>query len=124
MGEATGMPGALFYRQSAASPSGGHIAMSHGDGSLSNAQGSAYGVRVTGTFPGRQGIPNFDRGGTLRPGLNVVHNGTGGPERLSPNIPTVTVHVHGNVLTESDLVEVVHRGLLDKQRRVATLGLR
>ena len=29
-------------------------------------------------------IPTFDRGGTLAPGLNLVNNGTGAPESLTP----------------------------------------
>jgi hypothetical protein len=124
MGEATGTPGALFYTQSSGSPSGGHIAISHGDGSLTNARGRATGVTITGPFGGRQGIPSFDRGGTLHPGLNVVHNGTGGPERLNSG-PTVTVQIVNNgSIGVDDIVERVHRGLLDKQRRVGQLGLR
>jgi hypothetical protein len=124
MAQATQMPGSLFFTLSSGSPSGGHIAISHGDGTLTNARGRATGVTITGPFGGRQGIPSFDRGGTLHPGLNVVHNGTGGPETLSRG-PAVSVVVNNyGPVGASDIAEQVHRQLLDKQRRVGSLGLR
>jgi hypothetical protein len=48
----------------------------------------------------------FDSGGTLRPGLNVVDNRTGGPERLhrdrnGDHGNCTHVHVHGNVYTKN-----------------------
>lgn len=70
MAEAIGSAGALFYTQSAGSPSGGHIALSNGDGSLTNARGIATGVQRTGPFGGRQGMPVYDSGGmSVGPGV-------------------------------------------------------
>lgn len=39
---------------------------------------------AAGYFGGGLVIPTFDRGGTLAPGLNLVNNGTGAPESLTP----------------------------------------
>jgi SLT domain-containing protein len=50
----------------------------------------------------------FDTGGTLRPGLNVVDNRTGGPERLHRernghgHDGCTHVHIHGNVFAKSE----------------------
>jgi SLT domain-containing protein len=50
----------------------------------------------------------FDTGGTLRPGLNLVDNRTGGPERLHRDRGghgggcDIHVHIHGNVYTKSE----------------------
>ena len=44
--------------------------------------------------------------------------GTAGGESL-----TVNVYAAGSILTEQDLIDVVHRGLLQKQKSNGTLGL-
>lgn len=76
-------------------------------------------------------LPRLDVGGTiLQSGLAVVHRGevvqpAGG--RLAGaggSGMNVTVNVHGSVTTQRDLVDAIHSGLLDKQRRSGNLGIR
>jgi hypothetical protein len=73
----------------------------------------------------------FDTGGWLMPGVTLARNLTGVPERvISPSEANgggaqpinITVHVAGNVSTETDLVNAIHRGLLQKQGRNGALG--
>lgn len=121
--------GALLYRPSAASPSGGHIFLSTGDGGSVNAKGRAYGVvreRPASSFT-RGGLPVFDSGGVLAPGANLVMNRTGRPEALpAVTIQQVTINATGKAdgrRLARDFIDGVHEGLREKRRRVGTLGL-
>jgi hypothetical protein len=62
-------------------------------------------------------IANFDNGGVLGRGLNLVNNATGSRERLGPVGGGVTVNVYGSVVTEGDLVRKVRDGLITLGRR-------
>lgn len=74
-------------------------------------------------------LPRLDVGGTvLQTGIAVVHRGevvspAAGSPSLSAGGTSVTVIVNGNVTTERDLVDAIHEGLLDKQRRTGNLGI-
>jgi len=75
--------------------------------------------------PGTGIIPNapggnrrvFDSGGYLMPGYTLAYNGTGRPEPVGGAIGGVTVHVHGSVSTEQDLVRSIQAGLNRKTLR-------
>lgn len=73
-------------------------------------------------------LPRLDVGGTvLQTGIAVVHRGevvspaTGSPSPSAGG--TINVYVSGSVVTENDLVDAVHTGLLRKQTR-GNLGFR
>lgn len=76
-------------------------------------------------------IPKLDSGGTvLQTGLAVVHRGevvqpaAGGIAGGGGGGINVTVIVQGSVTSEWNLVDSIHSGLLDKQRRTGNLGIR
>lgn len=76
----------------------------------------------------RINLPRLDVGGTvLQTGIAVVHRGeivspaTGSPSSSSGG--TVNIYVAGSVVTERELIDAVHAGLLDKQRRSGKLGI-
>lgn len=74
-------------------------------------------------------LPRLDVGGTvLQTGVAVVHRG----EVVSPAVGgspspggrgTINIYVAGSVVTERELIDAVHSGLLDKQRRTGSLGI-
>lgn len=74
-------------------------------------------------------LPRLDVGGTvLQTGIAVVHRGEvvspaagGSPSRSAGG--TINIYVSGSVVTERELVDAVHDGLLDKQRRTGNLGI-
>jgi hypothetical protein len=74
-------------------------------------------------------LPRLDVGGTvLQTGIAVVHRGeivspAAGSPSLSAGGTSVTIIVQGSVVTERELVDAVHEGLLDKQRRSGNLGI-
>ena len=68
----------------------------------------------------------YDRGGRLPPGLSLAYNATGRDEVIAPGGAhgmTINVYVGGSVVTEQGIVNAIHTGLLEKQKRVP-LGLR
>jgi TP901 family phage tail tape measure protein len=66
----------------------------------------------------------YDQGGILPPGLTLAVNTTGGNEYVGgPGGTTIVVQVAGSVVTEGQLVDTIHTGLLQKQRR-APLGIK
>lgn len=76
----------------------------------------------------RVSLPRLDVGGTvLQTGIAVVHRGevvspaAGTPSRSAGD--TVIVYVSGSVVTEDDLIDSIHAGLLKKQNRSGGLGL-
>jgi len=69
-------------------------------------------------------IPSLQYGGIVaRTGLALVHEGERFSGVQSAGWGDVTVNVAGSVVTERDLVDAIHRGLLKKQRRTGTLGI-
>lgn len=73
-------------------------------------------------------LPFAEGGIVTRPTLGLV--GEAGPEAIIPldkaggiGGTTVVVHIGGSVVSERQLVDVVHSGLLQKQRRSGNLGL-
>lgn len=72
-------------------------------------------------------IPKLDIGGTvLQTGLAVVHRGefvTSAGGQGPGGGTNITVIVNGSVTSERRLVDAIHSGLLDKQRRAGSLGL-
>jgi len=73
-------------------------------------------------------LPRLDVGGTvLQTGIAVVHRGevvspaNGSPPRSAGG--TINIYVTGSVVTERELIDAVHEGLLDKQNRTGTLGI-
>jgi hypothetical protein len=64
-------------------------------------------------------IANFDNGGTLGRGLNLVNNATGRRESLTPSGGYGEIHIHvaGSVISEGDLVKKVRDGLTRLGRR-------
>lgn len=90
---------------------------------VTGAVGTALALSSGGSAAGR--ASSFDRGGTLRPGLNLVHNGTGRPERLVPengNGGGLHVHIHGAVGDPAAVARMVHAALIDLQGRGFKLG--
>lgn len=80
---------------------------------------------------GRVSLPRLDVGGTvLQTGIAVVHRGEtinragGGTMGAGAGGATVVINVAGSVVSERELVDVVHDGLLRKQARSAGLGFR
>lgn len=72
-------------------------------------------------------LPRLDVGGTvLQTGIAVVHRGeVVSPAASSPSLAaggTVNVYVSGSVITEGDLVDAIHSGLLRKQGSQGNLG--
>ena len=68
----------------------------------------------------------YDQGGKLPPGLSLAYNTTGKAEVVAPGDgygTQVVVNVYGTVVSEGQLVDAVHTGLLRKQIRTP-LGLR
>ena len=70
-------------------------------------------------------IPALAEGGIVtRPTLALL--GERGPEAVVPlgdgGLGQIVVNVYGSVLTEGDLIEAIHAGLLRKQGRNASLG--
>ena len=67
----------------------------------------------------------YDKGGKLPPGLSLAYNTTGRAEVVAPGdgYATINVYVTGSVVTEGQLVDAIHTGLLRKQIRTP-LGLR
>ena len=68
----------------------------------------------------------YDRGGLLPPGLSLAYNTTGRAEVVAPGSDygmTVNVYVGGSVVTEQGIVNAIHTGLLEKQKRVP-LGIK
>jgi hypothetical protein len=84
VGEAASRYGAYLGNSAAGGPSGWHTARSHGDGVTveQTRGGSKVGRSIGGRF-NLAGL-NFDNGGTLEPGLNLVNNATGAREPLVP----------------------------------------
>lgn len=73
-------------------------------------------------------LPRLDVGGTvLQTGIAVVHRGeVVSPASGSPSPGaggTINIYVGGTVVTERELIDTVHEGLLDKQNRTGTLGI-
>lgn len=75
-------------------------------------------------------LPRLDVGGTiLQTGIAVVHRGevvspaAGSPSRSAGEAP-ITVIVQGNVVSEVELVDAIHAGLLRKQGRTGSLGIK
>lgn len=73
-------------------------------------------------------LPRLDVGGTvLQTGVAVVHRGevvspaVGSPSRAAGG--TIIIQVAGSVISERELIDAVHEGLLDKQRRSGSLGI-
>lgn len=72
-------------------------------------------------------LPRLDVGGTvLQTGIAVVHRGeVVSPAASSPSLAaggTVNVYVSGSVITDSELVDAIHSGLLRKQGSQGNLG--
>lgn len=74
-------------------------------------------------------LPRLDVGGTvLQTGIAVVHRGevvspaTGSSPSLSAG-GTINIYIAGTVVTERQVIDLVHEGLLDKQNRTGDLGL-
>jgi len=86
-------------------------------------QGSLIGY--TGTSGNSTGphfhLENFDIGGALLPGWNMVRNDTGRVENVRPvgagGGPSVNITVQGSVVSERDLVRTVRDGLHRLERR-------
>ena len=77
-------------------------------------------------------LPRLDVGGTvLQTGIAVVHRGevvspAGGIGALSHSAggTSLTIIVQGSVVTERELVDAIHDGLLRKQGQVGNLGIK
>ena len=67
----------------------------------------------------------YNSGGLLPPGLSLALNTTGHAEVVKPGTggDGIVVNVYGSVVTEGQLVDAIHTGLLRKQQRTP-LGLR
>ena len=68
----------------------------------------------------------YDRGGLLPPGLSLAYNTTGRAEVVAPGGATgmtINVYVGGSVVTEQGIVNAIHSGLLEKQKRTP-LGIK
>lgn len=88
---------------------------------VTGAVGTALALGSVGSPAGR--ASNFDRGGTLRPGLNLVHNATGRPERLVPaGEGGITVVINGAVGDPAAIARMVHGELINLQSRGHRLG--
>lgn len=99
---------------------------------LVNGMASVFNMSL-GKLPGipdipRVSLPRLDVGGTvLQTGIAVVHRGeVVSPAGGSPSTSaggTLIIQVAGSIVTERELVDVIHDGLLRKQSR-APLGIR
>lgn len=75
-------------------------------------------------------LPRLDVGGTvLQTGIAVVHRGefvspAGSVAPSGASGGTINIYVAGSVVTERDLVDAIHEGLLKKQNRTGSLGIR
>lgn len=75
-------------------------------------------------------LPRLDVGGTvLQTGVAVVHRGEvvspAGSSSFGPaGGATINVYVSGSVVTDDDLVDGIHKGLLRKQGRSGDLGFK
>lgn len=91
---------------------------------VTGAVGTALSLASAGSAAGRASVRSFDSGGTLSPGLNVVYNATGRPERLVPadSGSGLHVHIHGAVGDPAAVARMVHAALIDLQGRGFKLG--